>query len=129
MLKPLTLTIDPFDWTVHYLFITKDTTLKQFTNCLDVLKIVDRQGSLDNFNYKQRGNAGEHYYNVNSRESTVIIYRCSSQIKRIATVVHENRHVVDRLCRHLFIDDIEAPAFMEDWLIQKVLNHLKGTRP
>lgn len=126
--KPFSITIDPFGWDVSYLFVTKHTTLKEFTAFLDAHKILDRQGSMDNFNHKTAGNAGEHYYDMAGRCSTVIIYPCTSPLKRIVTLVHENRHVTDRLCKSLFIDDIETPAYIEDFLMDKVLNYLKANK-
>jgi hypothetical protein len=123
-IKPLKLHIDPFDWDVTYFFVTKETTLKEFTKFLDDERIGERQSSLDNFHKKTAGNAGEHYYDIAGRRSMVIIYPWTSTLKRTCTLVHENRHVVDRMCRTFCIDCIETPAYLEDWLMEKVLTHL-----
>lgn len=129
-LRPLSITIDLFRWDVTYLFATKRTTLKEFDAFLSKHRVTGahKQSSLEIFTQKTAGNAGEHYYDLSAKCSTVIIYPCTSHTDRIALLAHENRHVADRLCQTLGISDIETPAYIEGYLMGKVLNYLKANK-
>ena len=61
-------------------------------------------------------NGGITFTNTSWRKHIVILYKPNSVNRAISTLTHEIRHVVDDVCKHLGIDDIETPAHMTGYI-------------
>lgn len=63
---------------------------------------------------------GDTIRNMEMMRIVVIVYRCKSESTRRNVINHELRHVVDRICEHLSINDIETPAYITGYLSEKI---------
>lgn len=63
---------------------------------------------------------GLTYRNLSNKKIIIILYRCTSENKRINIIGHEKRHVEDRILDYVCVDDIEAAAYLAGYLSEKL---------
>lgn len=65
-------------------------------------------------------NGGNHFYNLSSLISIIMIHYHDNQSRKKATIAHEKRHLEDRILKHYRIDDIESAGLLSGWLARKI---------
>ena len=84
---------------------------------LDEHKIdVDEKEIIKDFIEREVLNGGSTYGNFALEKMLVILYQMNNEEERRAILNHEKRHVVDRICEFLSINDIEAPAYLDGYI-------------
>lgn len=63
---------------------------------------------------------GNCFRNLDKKSFLVILLPCTSEGRRRNVLAHELRHVVDRLCEHINIEDIETPAYITGYIYEKL---------
>lgn len=61
-------------------------------------------------------NGGLTFTDTSIRKNIVILYKTNSVERAINTLAHEIRHVVDDVCKHLHIEDVETPAHITGYI-------------
>lgn len=65
-------------------------------------------------------NGGDTFRNMVMKKLLVIMYPCKSEAMRRNIIAHEMRHVVDRIMEWININDIEASAYLQGWLAERI---------
>ncbi|MCM1216527.1 MAG: hypothetical protein NC209_03945 [Alistipes sp.] len=76
----------------------------------DVLDMIERESF----------NGGDTFRNMKMKKLLVIIYPCKNESARRNVLAHEMRHVVDRIMEWSNITDMEASAYLQGWLGEKI---------
>lgn len=65
-------------------------------------------------------NGGDTYRNMIMKKLLVILYPCKSEPMRRNILAHETRHIVDRIMEWINVNDIEASAYLQGWLAERI---------
>ena len=63
---------------------------------------------------------GECFRNLDKQKFLVVIYYHEKENKKAGTIAHELRHVVDHICEHCHIEDIEMPAYITGHIYEQL---------
>jgi hypothetical protein len=121
-MKYLKFNIDIYDWDIYYIEVERKKDSKAV-----IAKLRSIPASKELINEVRDDiksgskNGGHHLFNLVFRKSVILLYQTTNKKDRINIIFHEKRHVEDRLCKHLDIDDMEASAFLAGYIAEKLI--------
>lgn len=122
-MKQIDLKLDFLDWRIIF-FVTdkKDKNVNEIGIQYNMLEedITYINDKLD----RKCFNGGVTLSHTNRRLTLVFIYLTTSKSEQVGILSHETRHVVDRICEHNSIEDIETPAYIMGYLMREVYKKL-----
>lgn len=113
-----------YDWDIHFFDMgrikDKDPILKKMVNLIG----HKNTNKVKKIAYGNSINGGDHYFNHRFKTSVIIVYKTSSRKKKMAIIIHELQHSVDRICENTRINDIEARAYLLEFIGTPILTKL-----
>jgi len=115
--------LDIFEWEVEFMIVGSlgdKKALKYIKK--HPLPEEHKQDIYDNIN--KGFNGGRIFTDSNNRASLMLIYNSTSKVEQLAIVTHETRHICDDLCSALHIEDVETPAYIEEYINKQIFKKL-----
>jgi len=121
-MKFLKFNIAIYDWDIYYIEAERKKDAKAVVAKLRSIPASEAliKEVLDDIK-SDSTDGGHHLYNGEARKSVILLYRSTSKKNRINIIFHEKRHVEDRICEHLHIEDEEASAFLAGYIAEKLI--------
>lgn len=104
-----------FDFTLNLIQLQGQETLQEINEKLDDFDIKGEERIFINPELVDGGHTL-----TNERQKTIVVFfhGFTSEEERIKTYGHEKRHIVDRLCLSLNIQDLESAALLSGYIEQ-----------
>ncbi len=116
-MKTTRIKIPIFDFTVTLVEIESKEDAQEVFKPLRAIKYPDSEIAEISEQVARGCKDGGHCIrNTDMRHIVVVVHECSKASERRQVLAHEFRHVVDRICEHLRIEDIETPAYLAGYL-------------
>jgi len=102
-----------FNFDLKLVQIEEKDTLRDIDELLDKIGLV---GEERHFINPSLVDGGHTMTNENKRIIVVVFHRFINESAKIETYGHEKRHVVDRICMSLDIQDLETASYLSGYL-------------
>lgn len=110
-----------YDYTVLFADIEGKQDDEPMAKVLKELNIDgDNYADVINAIKTEATNGGDTYRNMRMKKLSVILYPCKSEAMRRNILAHETRHVVDSIMEWINVNDIEASAYLQGWLAERI---------
>jgi len=122
-MNKIDLNIDIFDWTIKFFLLNKkDTNVNEIG--IEYGMLEDDIAYINDKLNRKCLNGAVTLSHTDRLLTLVFIYPTSSKVELINVLSHEIRHVVDRICQHNSIEDIETPAYMTGYITREVFRRI-----
>lgn len=113
-----------YDWDLYFFDMGKISKKDPILKKMNTLIGKDNAKEVKRIAYGNSVNGGDHYFDYKFKISVVIVYKTTSHKEKIGTIVHELQHSVDRICGGTKINDIEARAYLMQFVGMKILANI-----
>ncbi len=121
-MKYLRFNIALYDWDIYYIEAERKKDADAVISKLHKIRTGKETIKEIRKNIENNDKDGaQHLYNLTSRKSVILLYKSTNKKDRINIIFHEKRHVEDRICKHLGIDDVESAAFIAGYIAEKLI--------
>lgn len=120
-MKKIKFNIDMYDWDVTVMLVNRKKDIPSMLKEVKKFKVEKDSSNFDVYYIKRGYEGGVHYYNRTDGKSLVCVYNCDNIRSMSKTLLHELRHVADRILETWSVNDHEAAAALTGLISLKVL--------
>ncbi len=121
-MKYLHFKIPIYDWDVHYVEVEKNKDSYKVEDVFDKLGFFDKDIDKVLKNIKDRmTNTGMLYTCNNISSSVILIYTSSNKKERMSSILHEKRHLEDRIIERMGLEGKESAAYLAGYIGKKLI--------
>jgi len=113
-----------YDWDLYFFDMGKISKRDPILKKLNTLIGKENTKEVKKIAYGNSINGGDHYFDYKFKISVVIVYKTTSYKEKMGTIIHELQHSVDRICEGAKIKDIEARAYLMQFIGKKILTSI-----